>query len=112
MAHHEGLGKVLAALEGGTCLGGADDGDGAELSVVTEVVVDALDQRILGTYDDHVDIVLEHEGLDALEVGGRERHILTYFARAGIAGSDIQFLYFRTLAYLPSQGMLASATAQ
>ena len=48
---------------------------------------------------------------NALEVGCREGYILAYFACTRVTGSDIQFLYFRTLANLPSQGMLTSATA-
>ena len=112
VTHHEGLGKVLAALQRGTSPRGTYHGDTPQLFIIAEIVVDTLYQRILGTYHHHVDVVGEHESLDALEVGSRERYIFTHLARTGITRSDIQFLHSRTLAYLPSQGMLTSATAQ
>ena len=111
MTHHEGFGKVLATLKRCSLLGGTDHGDALQLLIVAEEVVHALHQRILGANDYHIHAIGKHKGLDALEVGCREGYILAYFACTRVTGSDIQFLYFRTLANLPSQGMLTSATA-
>ena len=112
VARHEAFGKVLGALEHGAGLGGADDGDVLEEVVAAEVVVDALDQRILRPDNDHVDLVVDDELGDAVEVVGLDVEVGAHLRRTGIAGGDEELVDARTLCDFPGQSVLAAAAAQ
>jgi hypothetical protein len=111
VALHEGLGEILASLEHGTLTRGTDDGDGGGAHVVLEVVVDAVDQRILGAYDDHVDLMRKHEVLQPVEIVDADGHVLAHGRRTGIARSNVELVTFLTLSDLPCQCMLTPATS-
>ena len=112
VALHETLGKVLGAFEYGTGLGGSDDGDVLQQVVVAEVVVDAFHQGVLGADYDHVDFVVQNELGDAVEVIGLEVYILAHFGRAGVARSNKELVYTRTLRNFPRQRVLATSASQ
>ena len=88
MALHEALCKVLAALECGTGLRGADHERTARTGC--EEVIYAGHERILVAYDNHIYTILTGKTCDGLEVEGRNRHILAVCVSAAVAGSDIK----------------------
>ena len=111
MPLHEAFGKVLAALKHRTRLARTDDGDVSQFRVVLEEVVNALYQRVLRTDHDHIYPVSQHEHLDCVEVVGLDVNVLAHLSRAGVTGSDVQFLTLVALTYFPGQRMFAPATA-
>ena len=68
-------------------------------------------RRVLAT-----DVVAAFNGDPAAknyaEIISFQRHILTHISRSGITRCDKQFLNFRALCYLPSQGVLSAATTK
>ena len=83
-----------------------------QLGIVAEEVIDAFHQRVFRAYDDHIDLVLQHKVLDAVEVIGLQGHVLAHLTGAGVAGSDIEFLNLGRLCDFPCEGVLAAATAE
>ena len=112
MAQHEVLGKILAALQAGPRLGRTDDGDVARGFVGLEGIVNALHQRVFGTYDHHLHVVVEGELLQCREIRGLQGDILPHLARTGIARRDIQFVHMVALGYFPRQCVFAAARAE
>ena len=106
---HELLGELLAAFEHGTGTGGSDDGYAGEAGVALEVVIDALDERVFRSDDDHVYAVVDDKAADGVEVICLDGDVLAHVACPCIAGSDVEFFHFRALGYLPRQRMFAPA---
>ena len=113
VATHKLLGKILGALKLGTGFGGADDRYSAQRLVVAEEVVDALDQRIFGADNNHINALCQNEVLNALEIIGFKSHVDSSASLcAGISRSYKKSLDARRLQDFPCQSMLTSTAAQ
>ena len=112
VALHEGLGIVLAALKHRSLAAGPDDGDGGQMGVGLEIVVDALHQRVFGSYYHHVHLVLQHKVPDGVKIIGLDGDIGTHLCGARVSGGDIQLACLGALGNLPGQGVLAAAASQ
>ena len=110
VALHESFGKILRAFQHGTGLRGTDDRDILGTLVSLHIVVDTLHQRILRTYNHHVNFFGNHELLDYFKVISLHGNVDATIAGSGIAGGNKQFLTLLTLGNLPSQGVLATTT--
>ena len=108
---HEGLGKILAAFQLGARFRGADHGDAGQRLVVLKVIVHAFHQRVFRTHHHHIHAVGHDEFLDGGEVVRLNRHVRAHQCRAGVAGSDKQFLHPWALGDLPSDRVLAPTRA-
>ena len=73
---HEALGEVLRAFELSPGLRRAYDGNVLKGGRGGEVVVDAVDERVLGAHDDHADAVVDGKAADGLEVVQGEADVL------------------------------------
>ena len=109
VALHKRLGEVFRAFQHGTGFRRTDNGDVSQGGTRREIVVDALDQRVFRTDNDHVDVLLEHKTLNAFEVVGAQSDVGAHLRRAGITGGDKKLLDFGTLSDFPSQCVFATA---
>ena len=107
VAHHEALGKLLAALEAGTLFRRADDGDMFQFVVCDEIIVYTFYQRVFGAYHHHVDVVFHGKTAKGVEVGGRYFYVGADSGGPGITGSDEEAVGFGTLFQFPGQGAFA-----
>jgi len=71
-----------------------------------ELVSNALSQRRLRTNNGEVNLMVSGGPDQPIYIGGTYIYVLGELSRAGIARSDIDFLYFWALGQLPDQGML------
>ena len=109
VAHHESFGKILAAFELSAGLARTDDGDMAERRILFKIIVNTFDQRVFGTHHHHIYLIGQGEILDGGEIVGLHIDVCAHLSRSGITGGDEKMLYFRTLSYFPSDGVLATA---
>ena len=112
MTTHEGLGEVLTAFKHSTSLGRTNHGDVLQLGILLEEIIDSFHEWVFGAYDHHINGMLQHKRLDALEVISLQGNILTHRCRTSVAWCNKKFLNLRTLGYLPSQGVLSAATTK
>ena len=112
VALHEALGKVFRAFQHGTGLRRTDDRNACRTLVGLELIINATHQGVFGSYDHHVDIVLQDEFLQIVEFVDADGHVLAVVDCSGIAGRNEQLLAFRTLGNLPCQRMLTAAASQ
>ena len=82
---HEFLGELLAALQCGSRLGRADDGNLGQPLIRSEKINDPLHQRGFRPHDQHVDSVFEDTGGHCIKVHGVQRHVGAQFLRSRIA---------------------------
>ena len=76
VAHHKCLGEVFRAFEHGTSLRRTNHGHVLRPRISLQVIVDALHQRVFGTYHHHVYPLVSHELLDGLKVIGLHTDVL------------------------------------
>ena len=89
VALHKGLGEVLGAFEYGTSLGRTDDGNILRTLVLLQVIIDTLYQRVFGTDDHHINLVVDDKLLDGLEIVGLHGHVFAAIAGTGISWSNV-----------------------
>ena len=106
---HEPFSEFLASLQGCSGFRRTDNRNIFQGFIVAEEVVDAFYQRVFRTHYQHVDAVFKDKTFDGFEVIGFDGYVFAYLLRSGIARSDVQLFYFRTLCDFPCQCMFASA---
>ena len=109
---HEAFGKVLRSFQLRAGPGRSDHRNITKQGMTFEIIIDAFHQRIFGANNHHVYLAVNDQLCYPVEIVGLYIHILSHGSRSGIAGSDIEFLDFRTLCNLPSQRMLAASASQ
>ena len=109
---HESLGEVLTAFEYGTFLRRTDNWNTGCAFIAEELIVDALYQGILRSYDHHVNEVVHDKVFQFVELVHSDRHVLSDLRGTCISRGNEQFLAFLALGDFPSKGVFTTATAQ
>ena len=109
---HESLGEVLTAFEYGTFLRRTDNWNTGCAFIAEELIVDALYQGILRSYDHHVNEVIHDKVFQFVELVHSDRHVLSDFRGTCITRGNEQLLALLALGDFPSKGVFTTATAQ
>ena len=112
VAHHEAFGKLLAAFQAGAFLRRADDRHRFQRLVVSEIVVDAFNQRVFVAHDNHCHTVVDGKFAYGFEVERRQCHIFTILFGSAVAGGDEEFRKAWALVEFPCQSRLATSGAK
>ena len=112
VAHHKCLGVLLTALQTGTLARRTDHRNVIDIAIAVEEIDHTTYQRILGTYNNQIDIVAQNELLDRAEIGRRQIDIRAFECGAGITRCDIEICGAGTACNAVSKSVFASARTE
>ena len=108
MALHEALAEIFRTFKLGGCLAWTDN----LYRTAFEVVIDTIDQWILWTDDDHLNLLLVGKLGNLLELVDLDGYVLSVGGSACVAWGDKEFVTLGALCQLPCDGAFTAATAE